>query len=128
MPFEAATYDAAYAIEATCHAAEVKFVSNCRKMPCTVCVSKQVTGTWLMQLKDVYGEIYRVLKPGALFTSYEWVGTKLYDPSNAEHVRIMDEINFGNGLPVCSSRMTLFKDGTPSVLAVAETIAHCGRK
>jgi 24-methylenesterol C-methyltransferase len=48
----------------------------------------------------VYAEIYRVLKPGAIFVSYEWVSTKLYDPSNPEHVKIMDEINYGNGLPV----------------------------
>jgi hypothetical protein len=52
------------------------------------------------QLEDVYGEVYRVLKPGALFLSYEWVSTGLFDPSNPTHVRIMDEINFGNGLPV----------------------------
>jgi hypothetical protein len=43
-----------------------------------------------------------VLKPGSYFASYEWVATKDYDPSNPEHVRIMDEINFGNGLPVFS--------------------------
>ena len=53
-----------------------------------------------MQLEDVYGEIYRVLKPGGYFVSYEWVSTKLYDKTNKEHVRIIDEINFGNGLPV----------------------------
>lgn len=43
-----------------------------------------------------------MLKPGSYFASYEWVATKDYDPSNPEHVRIMDEINFGNGLPVFS--------------------------
>jgi len=48
----------------------------------------------------VYGEVYRVLKPGSYFVSYEWVATKHFDPKNAEHVRIMDEINYGNGLPV----------------------------
>jgi len=72
MPFEARTFDAAYAIEATCHAAK---------------------------LEEVFGEIYRVLKPGGLFLSYEWVSTKAYDPNNDDHVRIIDEINFGNGLP-----------------------------
>jgi len=41
-----------------------------------------------------------VLKPGSYFVSYEWVATKHFDPKNAEHVRIMDEINYGNGLPV----------------------------
>lgn len=52
------------------------------------------------QLEAVYGEIFRVLKPGAIFVSYEWVSTPNYNPKNPEHVRIMDEINFGNGLPV----------------------------
>ena len=56
----------------------------------------------LLQLEEVYGEVFRVLKPGSYFASYEWVATKEYDPSNPEHVRIMDEINFGNGLPVIS--------------------------
>lgn len=54
----------------------------------------------VMQLQQVYGEIYRVLKPGAYFASYEWVSTKEYDPTNRHHVRIIDEINYGNGLPV----------------------------
>lgn len=40
-----------------------------------------------------------MLKPGGLFLSYEWVSTKAFDPNNPEHVRIIDEINFGNGLP-----------------------------
>uniref|UniRef100_A0A7S3QZT3 Methyltransferase n=1 Tax=Dunaliella tertiolecta TaxID=3047 RepID=A0A7S3QZT3_DUNTE len=72
MPFEAKSFDGAYAIEATCHAPK---------------------------LEAVYGEIFRVLKPGATFVSYEWVSTPKYNPNNPEHVRIMDEINFGNGLP-----------------------------
>lgn len=42
-----------------------------------------------------------MLKPGGLFASYEWVATKYFDEKNPEHVRIIDEINFGNGLPVC---------------------------
>ena len=54
----------------------------------------------VLQLEEVYSEIRRVLKPGGLFASYEWVATKDFDPDNAEHVRIIDEINFGNGLPV----------------------------
>ncbi|GBF92707.1 24-methylenesterol C-methyltransferase [Raphidocelis subcapitata] len=72
MPFGPATFDAAYAIEATCHAD---------------------------RLESVYGEVSRVLKPGGLFLSYEWVSTRDFDPANADHVRIIDEINFGNGLP-----------------------------
>jgi predicted methyltransferase len=30
----------------------------------------------------VFGEIFKVLKPGGLFLSYEWVSTKHYDPKN----------------------------------------------
>jgi hypothetical protein len=51
------------------------------------------------QLEEVYGEIFRVLKPGGMFATYEWVATKAFDPADAEHVRIIDEINYGNGLP-----------------------------
>ena len=54
----------------------------------------------VLQLEEVYGEVFRVLKPGGFFASYEWVSTKLYDANNREHMRIMDEINYGNGLPV----------------------------
>ncbi len=52
------------------------------------------------QLEQVYAEIFRVLKPGSYFLSYEWVSTKKFNPQDPEHVKIMDEINFGNGLPV----------------------------
>lgn len=72
MPFEAESFDGAYAIEATCHAPK---------------------------LEDVYGEVYRVLKPGARFVSYEWVSTPLYDAGNRGHVKLIDEIVIGNGLP-----------------------------
>ena len=54
----------------------------------------------MVQLEEVYGEVFRVLKPGGMFCSYEWVATKEFDPNDTEHVRIIDEINFGNGLPV----------------------------
>jgi hypothetical protein len=52
------------------------------------------------QLEDVYKEISRVLKPGGLFASYEWVSTAKFDANNPEHVQIIDEINFGSGLRV----------------------------
>ena len=53
-----------------------------------------------VQLQAAYAEVFRVLKPGSYFASYEWVSTKEYDPNNRDHVRIIDEINYGNGLPV----------------------------
>lgn len=72
MPFEGATFDAAYAMEATCHAPK---------------------------LEQVYGEVFRVLKPGAIFMTYEWVTTPKFDPANTAHVACVDEIIIGNGLP-----------------------------
>mmetsp|Transcript_29399 Transcript_29399/g.62439 ORF Transcript_29399/g.62439 Transcript_29399/m.62439 type:complete len:471 (+) Transcript_29399:191-1603(+) len=72
QPFAPSTFDAAYAIEATCHAPD--------RLKC-------------------YSEIYRVLKPGAVFACYEWCLTDRYDPANPEHVRIKKQIEEGDGLP-----------------------------
>ncbi|CAD7695318.1 unnamed protein product [Ostreobium quekettii] len=66
------SFDAAYAVEATCHAPKVE---------------------------EAYSEIFRVLKPGSLFLTYEWVATPKFDPKNEEHVRVIDNIVYGNGLP-----------------------------
>ncbi|KAJ3336125.1 Delta(24)-sterol C-methyltransferase [Gonapodya sp. JEL0774] len=71
MPFEANTFDSAYSVEATCHAP---------------------------RLQDVYGEIFRVLKPGQLYTAYEWCTTDDYDETNAEHKRIVRAIEEGDSL------------------------------
>ncbi|CCE62872.1 hypothetical protein TPHA_0D02350 [Tetrapisispora phaffii CBS 4417] len=72
MDFEPATFDKVYAIEATCHAPK---------------------------LEGVYGEIYKVLKPGGVFAVYEWVMTDKYDASNPEHRKIAYEIELGDGIP-----------------------------
>ncbi|ONM52337.1 sterol methyltransferase1 [Zea mays] len=81
MPFDDNTFDAVYAIEATCHAPD--------PVGC-------------------YKEIYRVLKPGQCFAVYEWCITDHYDPNNATHKRIKDEIELGNGLPdIRSTRQCL---------------------
>ncbi|KAM5552211.1 cycloartenol-C-24-methyltransferase [Rosa sericea] len=72
IPFPENSFDAVYAIEATCHA------------------------------PDAYGcykEIYRVLKPGQCFAAYEWCMTDSFDPNNAEHQKIKAEIEIGDGLP-----------------------------
>lgn len=76
MPFKNESFDAAYAIEATCHAPE---------------------------LEQVYSEVYRTLKPGGIFVAYEWVTTPKYDPSDKSQVAIIDEIVIGNGLPKANS-------------------------
>mmetsp|Transcript_27187 Transcript_27187/g.69212 ORF Transcript_27187/g.69212 Transcript_27187/m.69212 type:complete len:346 (+) Transcript_27187:90-1127(+) len=72
MPFPAASYDAVYAIDATCHAPDAV---------------------------GCYKEIFRVLKPGAAFAGYEWCSTPLYRKGDKEQDRIMAEIELGNGLP-----------------------------
>lgn len=70
------SYDAAYAIEATCHAPD--------KAAC-------------------FGEIHRVLKPGAFFAGYEWCMTSKFDPADPRHQWIKNEIETGDGLPDIAS-------------------------
>ncbi len=47
----------------------------------------------------VFREIFRVLRPGGEFAGFEWCLTDSYDPENAEHVRIKQDVMKGNGLP-----------------------------
>jgi len=72
MSVENESFDAAYSIESTCHAPDKV---------------------------GVYSEIYRVLKPGGLYGSYEWVVTDKYDADNPAHVKIKEGIEKGNGVP-----------------------------
>ena len=65
------SFDAVYDIEATCHAPDKV---------------------------SVYGEVFRVLKPGACFGAYEYCMTDRFDPNNAEHLRIKADIQWGGGL------------------------------
>lgn len=65
-------FDAAYEIEATCHAPDK-----------TAC----------------FRQIFEILKPGARFAGYEWCITPKHDPKNADHVRIKEGIEIGNSLP-----------------------------
>jgi len=72
MPFSDESFDGAYSIEATCHAPK---------------------------LEDVYSEIFRVLKPGGMYVSYEWVTTELYRGEDPEHVETIQGIERGDALP-----------------------------
>nr|GEX91788.1 24-methylenesterol C-methyltransferase 2 [Tanacetum cinerariifolium] len=72
IPFEDESFDGAYSIEVTCHAPK---------------------------LEDVYREIFRVLKPGSMYVSYEWVTTDLYRAQNLKHMDIIQGIERGNALP-----------------------------
>ncbi len=69
-------YDAAYEIEATCHAPDK-------------------TGA--------FSEVHRVLKPGALFAGYEWCMTDAFDPADTTHQAIKREIETGDSLPDIAS-------------------------
>ena len=71
LPFDEASFDGVYAIEATCHAPD--------RAKC-------------------YGEIFRVLKPGATFACYEWCLTDAYDGSE-RHKKLKKDIEVGDGLP-----------------------------
>jgi len=71
MSFPDNSFDAVYAIEATVHAPK---------------------------LAGVYGEIFRVLKPGGVFGVYEWLMTDNYDGDNVHHRDIRLGIELGNGI------------------------------
>ena len=71
-----ASFDAVYAIEATCHAPDKV---------------------------GVFSEAMRILKPGGRFAVYEWVVTPKYDASNPRHVSIKEGIEIGNSLPTLAT-------------------------
>jgi len=76
IPVPEETFDAAYAIEATCHAPD---------------------------RVGVYSQIFKILKPGGKFATYEWAMTDVYDPQNAQHNALKLGIERGNGLPSLES-------------------------
>ncbi|OAL32203.1 hypothetical protein AYO20_07971 [Fonsecaea nubica] len=71
LPFAPASFDAAYAIEATVHSPS---------------------------LLQVYSGVARVLKPGAIFGLSEWVMTPKYDPTDQRHVGMRNRVERGNGV------------------------------
>nr|XP_043615938.1 24-methylenesterol C-methyltransferase 2-like [Erigeron canadensis] len=72
MTFQGDTFDGAYSIDATVHAPN---------------------------LVDVYSEIFRVLKPGSMYVSNEWVTTDVYNIEDPEHVKIVEGIEKANAFP-----------------------------
>ena len=72
IPEDENGFDAAFAIEATPHAPDKA---------------------------ALFQEVFRVLRPGACFASYEWCLTESFDPGNAEHRRIKNDIMVGDALP-----------------------------
>jgi sterol 24-C-methyltransferase len=49
--------------------------------------------------EGVYGEIFKVLKPGGTFGVYEWCMTDDFDQSNPRHKEVQHGIELGNGIP-----------------------------
>jgi sterol 24-C-methyltransferase len=82
MPFEDNTFDRIYSIEATCHAPT---------------------------LKGVYSEIFRVLKPGGTYATYEWLLDDNYDPSNPHHRQVSYDIEIGDGIPAMVKKSVAIK-------------------
>ena len=86
MSFPENSFDCVYAIEATVHAPS---------------------------LEGVYGQIYRVLKPGGVFGVYEWLMTDTYDNSNPHHREIRLGIEQGDGI----SNMVKISEGIAAIKA-----------
>jgi hypothetical protein len=67
--------------------------------------------TWVhvlgVQLEQVYAEVYRVLKPGAYFAVYEVVTKPNFDPKNKRHVELINNVVYGNGIPVAHPSASL---------------------
>lgn len=86
MSFPENSFDAVYAIEATVHAPS---------------------------LEGVYGQIFRVLKPGGVFGVYEWLMTDKYDNNNEHHREIRLGIEQGDGI----SNMVKISEGIAAIKA-----------
>ena len=72
LPFEDARFDSAYAIYS------FKYSTS---------------------LKQTFGEVYRVLRPGGHFLIYDMVKADSFDPGNREHVRLLDAFAYATGMP-----------------------------
>lgn len=65
------SFDSVYSIEATCYAPDKP---------------------------SIYGEVFRLLKPGACFGAYEWCLTDRFDAQDSLHLKIKADIEKGSGL------------------------------
>lgn len=73
-------FDAVYSIEATC------------------CAPDKLS---------IYGEVFRLLKPGACFGAYEYCLTGKYDAENPDHVRLKNDMALGGNLLVIDDAPTI---------------------
>lgn len=65
--------------------------------------------------KALFKEVYRVLKPGARFSSLDWVKYPAYDESNPEHVELMRRVK-----PLIGAV------GTPTPVSFEEALTEAG--
>lgn len=47
----------------------------------------------------IFGEAFRLLKPGGAFATYEYCLTDRFDPGDARHLRLKADLELGGGLP-----------------------------
>ncbi len=76
IPAEDESFDAAYHIEALCHSPDKA---------------------------AAYAEIFRVLRPGAIFTGYDVCTTPLYDSANPEHRELKEAVEHTSALTETAS-------------------------
>ena len=74
------SFDSAYSIEGTC------------------CAPDKVS---------VYGEVFRLLKPGARFAAYEYCVTDRFDPQDPKHLELKADIQLGGGLLIIDTLQTV---------------------
>ncbi len=65
-------FDAIYSVESTC------------------CAPNKVA---------IYGEAFRLLKPGKFLAAYEWCMTDRFDAENSDHRQIKADVEYGNAMP-----------------------------
>ena len=74
------SFDAIYDIEATCHAPDKV---------------------------SIFGEVFRLLKPGACFAGYEYCLTDRFDAHDPHHLKIKADIQLGGSLLEISDQQTV---------------------
>ncbi|AES77557.1 methyltransferase domain protein [Medicago truncatula] len=81
MPFEDNSFDAVYAIEATCHAPDAVSIYTCTHV-LSIILDQDCDSWWsrfLMSLHMDATKRFIVLKPGQCFAAYEWCMTDSYE-------------------------------------------------